>query len=986
MTPFLKLVADDIYERFNGHMEDIAVVFPNKRASLFFSKYLLEKNSDKAMWSPRYMTIGELFQQNSRLTVGDRILLVSKLYKEYVRPRRDDESIEDYEKSIETLDSFYYWGEMLLRDFDDIDKHLANARQLFSNIKELREMGIAKDTLTEEQTESIAQFFKNFKPEEESDIKKNFTSIWERLFTIYTNFKDSLRREHLAYEGMLYRDVIEDCDNIRLPLEKYVFVGFNALNDVEGRLFDIINRKGKALFYWDYDKYYTGNIHHEAGHFMRKNLKRFPNALDASCFNNIKTEKSVTVIETNSESIEARYLSTWLNENLTTNEIETAVVICDETMLEQVLHTIPSDANGKELESMNVTMGFPISHTPIFTFIKLLVDLHTRGWSEKHECHTLSAVSEILNHPYVVRCSEGRSVGLREKLLEEKKFFPTTEELSQDGILEMLFKRITDNFEWFENIAAIIRKIADSYSEENRDKMELYEKLFCEAIYKAYTQAQRIMKLVESGEIVMKQQTLGRLFVRMLSFQSLPFHGEPVIGLQIMGLLETRNLDFRNIILLGVNEGNLPKNSGENSYIPYNLRRAFGLTLSEHRDSIYAYYFYRLLQRAENITLVYNSAPEGKSRGECSRYILQLLGSNLYDIRHIALSSHQGNNALSNNKIEKNDEIIEALIDKYGISTEKRIREMSPSAINCYIRCSLCFFYRYVLGIKKNNEVSEDVENCDFGNIFHAAADALYKELAAKAEGMISKEPLEYFVKNEALLYKYIDNAFSKEFFNGNKSVYNGEQYINRGVLHHFLLRLLKIDMQFAPFLYVGGERKINMPYTFNAGNREITIALGGTIDRVDIKGDTINIVDYKTGRSNRENKTSLENVFAHETSSAANRLQAFLYSIILDELLNGKRPLGDNDFSWVEKVRSRCARRISPSLLYIHDPANSMRENFIVDVQGTPVTDISAIKSEYMQRLTSILQDIFDVQKPFTPAKEERTCEYCDYRKICGK
>lgn len=986
MTPFLKIVAEDIYNRFNGKLEDVAVVFPNKRASLFFSEYLLAKNNGNAMWSPRYMTIGELFQQNSKLTVGDQILLVSKLYKEYVRPRRTDESIEDYEKSIETLDSFYYWGEMLLRDFDDVDKHLADARQLFANIKELRELGIAKDTLTKEQAESIAQFFKNFKPEEESEIKKNFMGVWERLFAIYTNFKEALRRENLAYEGMLYRDVIENSESITLPHKQYVFIGFNALNDVETKMFDIVNRQGKALFYWDYDTHYTKNIHHEAGHFMRRNLERFPNALDASHFNNIARQKSVTVVETSSDSIETRYLSSWLDKNLTANEIETAVVLCDETMLEPVLHTIPSKANGKELENMNVTMGFPISHTPIFTLVKLIVDLHTRGWSEKHATYTLSATTELLNHPYIVRCSDGKSVELREKLLEEKKFFPTIEELSQGEFLTQLFKRTTDNMEWFGNISAIIRSIANSYSGENREEMELYEKLFCEAIYKAYTQAQRIITLIESGELIMKQQTIGRLFVRMLSFQSLPFHGEPVVGLQIMGLLETRNLDFKNLILLGVNEGNLPKNSGENSYIPYNLRRAFGLTLSEHRDSIYAYYFYRLLQRAENVTLVYNSAPESKSRGECSRYILQLLGSNLYDIKHIALSSHQGNGSLGNCDIPKSDSIVETLINKYDISSNDRIREISPSAINCYLRCGLSFFYKYVLGIRKDDEVSEGIENNDFGNIFHAAADDLYKELASKTNGMITKEALEYYVKNEELLYRYIDRAFSREFFNNNKSVYNGEQYINRGVLHHFLLRLVKIDMQYAPFLYIGGERKINMPFTLDVDGREITVALGGTIDRVDIKGDTINIVDYKTGRSNRESKTSLDDIFANEISSAGYRLQAFLYSVILDELLKGKESVGCNDFGWVEKVRKEYARKIAPSLLYIHDPENSMRESFIVDILKTPVTDISAIKDEYMQKLTGVLQEIFDVGKPFTAAKNERTCEYCDFRKICGK
>lgn len=985
MVPFLKIVAEDLYRRFGGHFEDIAVVFPNKRASLFFSEYLLAINGGKPMWSPRYMTIGELFQQNSRLTVGDSILLVSKLYKEYVRPMRPDESAEEYEKSVESLDSFYYWGEMLLHDFDDIDKHLADPKQLFSNIRELRELGNAKETLSKEQRDSIARFFKNFNPEEESSIKENFIGVWERLFTIYTRFKESLRRENLAYEGMLYRDVIENSDDIKLPHDKYVFIGFNALNDVETRLFDVIEKRGKTLFYWDYDKFYTTNTHHEAGHFMRRNLERFPNALDKHNFDNLSKEKSVTVVETSSESIEARYLSTWLDSNITANEIETAIVLCDETMLEAVLHTIPPTANGRPLENMNVTMGFPMSHTPVFTFIKLIVEAHTRGWNEKKGTHTLASASELLNHPYVMRCSE-ECAALRETLIKERRFFPTVDELSADQFLGMLFRHTADNREWFENLASIIKCIANSYKAADRESMELYEKLFCEAIYKAYTQVQRMVSLIDSGDLNMKQQTLCRLLLRMLSFQSLPFHGEPVVGLQVMGLLETRNLDFKNVILLGMNEGNLPKRSMENSYVPYNLRRAFGLTLSEHRDSIYAYYFYRLLQRAENVTLVYNSAPEGKSRGECSRYILQLLGSNLYNIRHVALSSHQGNDSIKAGEIKKNDVVIDRLCDRFGLEENKKVREISPSAIAGYMRCGVSFFYKYVLGIRKTDELSEDVENMDFGNIFHEAADSLYRQLASQAGGYITKNALEYYVKNEALLYRFIDAAFTKVFFNNSKTEYNGEQYINRGVLYRFLLRLLKMDMEYAPFTYIGGERVINMPYTIDCKDRKLTVALGGKIDRVDIKDATINIVDYKTGRSKRETKTSLENIFENQTQTAAYRLQAFLYSIILDELLKGNRTVGNKDFAWIDEIKKQGARKISPSLLYLHDPENSSRENFVVDVLNEPVKNICTIKEEYMTRLKSVLEEIFDVDKPFVPASNEKSCENCDYRKICGK
>lgn len=983
MTPFLKIVAEDIYEKFNGKLEDVAIVFPNKRAGLFFSEYLLEKNGGKPMWSPRYMTIGELFQKNSKLAICDPLLLVSKLYKEYMRPMKAGESKEEYEKSIESLDEFYYWGEVLIKDFDDIDKHLVNAKELFTNIKDLRDLGNGKGTLTEEQAKSVQRFFVNFNMDKESEIKQSFIDLWERLYSIYCSFKESLRQQNLAYEGMLYRNVIENCDNIVLEHSKYVFVGFNALNDVERALFDIVHKRGKAIFYWDYDKHYTINPRHEAGHFMRKNLERFPNELKGSMFNNLAEKKNVTVVEANNDSIETRYLSTWLDNNLTQKEIETAIVLCDETMLESVIHTLPPVANRHKLEHLNVTMGFPVSHTPIFTFIKQIVELGVRGWSEKHNRYMLSFVSEILRHPYVVRCSQN-ALALCNDLMKEKRFFPEYEILAKDEFLSLLFLHHSDNKEWLDNILAITRCIADSYLQKEDEELPLYDKIFVEAIYKVFTQVQRFRNLVDSGELHLKQKTLGRLLTRVLSSLTIPFHGEPVVGLQIMGLLETRNLDFKNIILLGVNEGNLPKKSNENSYVPYNLRRAFGLTLGEHRDSIYSYYFYRLLQRAENITLVYNSSTE--SRGECSRYIQQLLGSKMYDVKHLSLTAQQGSNSIDVAEIEKNDNIIKKLRERFDRSINSKAKPISPSAINKYIRCGMSFFYRYVLDIQRPDDINDEVQTLDFGNIFHCAADTLYKDLAKRGNGIINKELLEPFTKNEDLLLTYIDAAFSKEFFNGNNAEYNGEQYINRDVLHRFLKKLVKIDYDFAPFTYVDGEQSISMPYTINCAGYDIDAALGGKIDRVDIKDGTINIVDYKTGVYKSEEKTSLDDIFANEITSAGNRIQAFMYSVILDELMNGKEPVGGEDFKWLDTVKASAARKISPSLLYIHTPNDPQRENFIIDVSSVPVTDIRDIKEEYMIRLDAVLKEIFDNNIPFKPTCNSDTCKYCDYKEICGR
>lgn len=982
MTPFLKLVADDVYKKFDGHLENVAVVFPNKRAGLFFNRYLLESSNNAPMWSPKYMSVSDLFQQNSELVIGDPILLVSKLYKEYIASIPKNGHSNESDKSAESLDSFYYWGEMLIKDFDDVDKHLADTRQLFANIKELREIGTAKDILEPKQAESIARFFQNFKPEANGKIEGKFQNIWERLNVVYNSFKESLRECGIAYEGMLYRDVIESGREIQLNYDKYIFVGFSALNEVETHLFNYVHKQGKALFYWDYDNYYTADNVHEAGHFMRKNLERFPGVFGREMFNNLQTDKKITVVETVNDSCAVRYISEWLGNNLTEKEIDTAIVLCDETMLEATLHTIPKKVNGHAISQMNVTMGFPMTHTPIFGLVKLLVDLQTRGWSEKQQSFTLSFVSDVLKHPYVVQGSD-KCRALRNKLLNEKVFFPTAQVLHLDDFLTALFTRTTDNKEWLQGMSSLIYGIAQT--QHNSGKNTLYDLLFTEAILKVYTQCQRLVQLLESGEINIEQSTMGKLLVRMLTSQRLPFHGEPVVGLQIMGLLETRNLDFKNIILLGVNEGNLPKNSGENSYIPYNLRKAFGLTLSEHRDSIYSYYFYRLLQRAENVTLVYNSSPDSKTRGECSRYILQLLGSKLYNIERIALSSQQSAATTELKEIPKNGKMIEILRHRFDTGYDSNAGTMTPSAINKYINCGLKFFYYYVMKIKPIEEVDEDFKDNDFGTVFHKAAENLYDRIIANGNtSLITTSVLEHYINNPGLLYEFIDDAFRTEYFKNNKPVYNGEQYIKRGVMHHFLLRLVKMDHKHAPFQYIDSEVEIEMPCSFISGGNEIHLKLGGKIDRVDCKQETIDIVDYKTGGWDKNDcQMSLDDVFAHNGKSAGYHLQAFLYSIALRNVLAGKCTC---DREWLKKITYPGAKKISPSLLYVHLKDNASRDEFVISVKKQPVKDIAVIENDYMVGMQAVLSEIFDIDKPFVPAADSDKCKYCEYKEICGR
>lgn len=948
MTPFLKIVAKEIYNKFSNELHDIAMVFPNKRAGLFFNEYLLQC-SGKPVWSPRYITISELFQSCSNAVVGDSILLVSKLYDEY----------KYHTHSNESIDNFYYWGELLIKDFDDIDKNIADKEKIFSNLADLRRIGDTTTVLDKEQVQAIEQFFSNFRPNEESELKKRFLQIWEVIGNIYDSFKNTLRKENIAYEGMLYRDVIEQNSEPYFPHKKYIFVGFNALNKVEEKLFEKIKEQGKALFYWDYDISYLNDSNHEAGRFMRQNLKKFPNALQDEIFDNIRN-KRVNFISTSTDSIQLRYASRWIDSHIGEREVDTAVILCDESKLESVYHIIPP-----RVKERNITMGFPLSHTPAYDLVKQLINLQTTGHDSEHNTFTQAAVHELLNNPYIVKNSEQASA-IDKEIIEKRIFFPPLAKLQADELLATIFTRRSDNAQWFASIGDIIQRIAKneelpSVPEEKKNSIDIYRELYLEALLKVFTQTQRFIDLLGNGNLALQQKTLGSLLLRVLASTKLPFHGEPVIGMQIMGLLETRNLDFKNIIFLSANEGNLPRKSSESSFIPYNLRRAFGLTLSEHRDSIYAYNFYRLLQRAENITLVYNNSSNSNGSSECSRYILQLMAAGLC-AQKVTLTSKLKNSRFTQEAVEKNDEIINTLRRRYDYSRSEKATMLSPSAINSYLKCPLSFFFRYVMNLKAQEEYAAEVKNNDFGNIFHKAAELFY----GKNERTVERGDLLPYLEQDYRLYEFIDAAFKEEFFkNTEQPTYNGEQYINREVLHRFLKRLVRMDCEHTPFRYLGCEKDIFFYLDIPFEKGFIKLCIGGRVDRIDYKNDTLEIIDYKTGGKEEVPKETAQ-IFDFDTKNMSHIFQVLLYS--------------------VAAIENNMANKVSPSLIYIHKKSSAQRGDYVIKIAGKPILDVAPLCKDFKAMLQNKISGIFDPQTPFTPTSNEAHCQWCDFRKICGK
>ncbi|WP_290086656.1 PD-(D/E)XK nuclease family protein, partial [Bacteroides caecimuris] len=644
MQTFLQLVAHDLYSKIGNDLSRTVLVFPNKRANLFFNGYLAGE-SDQPIWAPAAMSISDLFQKLSVQKTGDPIRLVCELYKVF----------KEETQSQETLDDFYFWGELLISDFDDVDKNMVDADKLFSNLQGLKNLMDNYDFLDKEQEEAIRQFFQNFSIERRTELKEKFISLWDKLGSIYHRYQENLTELGIAYEGMLYRNVIEQLDTERLKYDKYIFVGFNVLNKVEHQFFKLLQDADKAMFYWDYDIFYTQQIKkHEAGEFLKRNLQDFPNELPDSYFDSFKTPKNIRYISASTENAQARFLPEWIRTTFSNSECEekeNAVVLCNEALLLPVLHSIP-----QEVKNVNITMGFPLAQTPVYSFINAAMELQTNGYRSDTGRFTYEAVSAILKHPYTQQLST-HADSLENELTKTNRFYPLPSELKQDDFLANLFTPRSGIKDLCDYLVGLIKDISILYRKEG-EYNDIFNQLYRESLFQSHLKINRLYSLIESGELNVRTDTLKRLISKVLTASNIPFHGEPAIGMQVMGVLETRNLDFRNLVMLSLNEGQLPKSGGESSFIPYNLRKAFGMTTIEHKNAVYAYYFYRLIQRAENITLLYNTSSDGLNRGEESRFMLQLLVEGPHEITREYLEAGQSPQSNQEIQIEKTPEVL----------------------------------------------------------------------------------------------------------------------------------------------------------------------------------------------------------------------------------------------------------------------------------------------------------------------------------------
>ena len=914
MKSFLEYVAEDLLSKYGTDLSHIAVVFPNKRASLFLNEYLA-RQAGKPLWSPSYITISDLFRSHSTLKVADPIKLVCELFKCFTRCTGIDE----------TLDHFYGWGQLLLADFDDLDKNMAPADKVFANLRDIHELDDVS-YLTEEQREMIRRFFSNFSEDHNSELKQRFLRLWSHIGDIYNTYNQELTRQQLAYEGALYRQVATD-ETILFSYDTYIFVGFNLLQEVEQALFRRLKEEGRAHFYWDFDEYYLGK--NEAGHYIAQYLSEFPNEFDPhqrEIYANFARQKQIRYISAPTENIQARYISQWLNDKRIKGGRRTAVVLCDESLLPTVIHCLP-----EAVEKVNVTTGYPLNQTAIATLIGQLFNLHIYGRSKMTGRYQPRLLRALNQHPYA-------------------------QYLTLDNIPENILPWLRDT----------VRQIALSIGEPDA--------LTQESLFRMYTLLNRINELTESGDLQVDTITLQKLISQIVRNTTIPFHGEPAEGIQIMGVLETRNLDFDHVVLLSCNEGNMPRGVNDTSFIPYSIRKAYGLTTIDHKVAIYAYYFHRLLQRASDITLVYNNATNDGQTGEMSRFMLQMMVESGHPITIQTLKSGQSISLRSPHAIEKTEAVCQILQQRFN----QEQGGISPTAISNYLRCQLRFFYRYICNLKEPDDNEDDlIDNRIFGNIFHLSAQTIYERLKALTGNHITSLAIDDLLKSGIEIEQAVDAAIKSELFHIKDPSrpmppLDGLQLINREVIIKYVRQLLETDRRLTPFTILGLEKRVNMPCSIGG---EMQTIIGGIIDRLDQVTDLktgsqrIRVVDYKTGSRRLKPLPDVEAIFEPQNikDHSDYYLQAFLYShIVRQEPTVANIP-------------------VSPALLFIqHAGAEDYDPTLCLGKE--PVSDIATVSDNFMQLLNKKLGEIFDPALSFIPTDDRKRCDTCPYAALCGR
>ncbi|MDF2158481.1 PD-(D/E)XK nuclease family protein [Algoriphagus sp. CAU 1675] len=945
MHSFLRNTAQSILES-RQDMKDLVIVLPNRRAGLFFTRHL-GNLIDQPLWMPEVRTIEQVFYGLAGQTPADELTLIFELYQVY---RQLQDEPEDF-------DRFYFWGEIILKDFNDLDQFLADAKSVYRNLAEIKEFEADLSFLSVEQIELISQFWKSFERQNASE-KEKFLRFWQILGRLYEQYQVHLKTSGLAYSGQLYREAVENLSKITQPEKHYIFVGFNAFTLAEEKLIKHFVKEFGAEIFWDVDAYYLEDVRQEAGLFFRDYQKdpvlgpTFPKEIP----DKIRGKEGKIFTHSIPLKVNQANLVGKLAEVIGPEEAleESVIILPDEQLLFPTLHALP-----ETVSKLNVTMGYPIRNAPIFAFLDSVLELQ-RYVKMKGDSTFFyhKPVTDLFTFPYLKDQDKDFVKDLQEEIKVSNLIEIPAEKLVKGGdLFALVFKRVEAD-ELFEYLGGLMQTMASLLQEDPIQRSYLYQ---------AFKQLTRIREVFSKNPLgKLKPDFFLKLFRQIFREVKLPFEGEPLEGLQIMGVLESRNLDFRRVIICDMNEGSFPPGGGINSMIPFNLRRAFKLPVQEQNDAIYAYTFYRLLHQAEEVHLIYTTASDGGKAGEMSRFIQQMVAELPISKPKpvlVPVSLTPGREI----KMIKNESIFESL-EKYLLkpdSTEK-VQGLSASAINMYLDCRLKFYLRYVAGLKEKEEVVTEIDPMTFGTMLHKAIELLYSPEEGKEYREIDAHAIE---RLKPMIPTAVDNAI-RDFYqveDGEDLVLNGQLHIARAIFIKYLEAVLKYDQQNGTFRVLGLEKEFKAGIPIQTPWGEKRAALGGYIDRVDQKDGVIRLIDYKTGKDNKKIK-SIASLFDREDKD---RNKAAFQTMLYAYFYQSRHP--ENSLP------------LKPAIFNIKEIYDPKFSPFLT-MDKADIENYFDFKEEFELGLSQLISEIFDPEVEFGQTEDIKKCEFCAYKKICGR
>ncbi len=950
LDTFLQQVAHYVMHAYRDKLKDLTLVFPNRRSIVFFMQAC--KNSQKEpCWLPKMVTISDYLKSYAGLQLGAPIALLFELYRVY----------KSVSGSEETFDQFFHWGEVLVKDFDDVDKYLVQPEAIFTNIKDWRAMDNPADYLTEEQVAVLQQFFRSFSLASFTDLQQSFLQVWEVLLPVYAQYNKNLAEKGYAYEGALFKKAAECIGTLaKDELVDTVFIGFNAVTTCERVVFSHLQKQGKASFFWDYDPLYVEDRDQEAGMFLRKYLKEYPMPEDFELQSALlDPSKKIRVLAASSDHGQIEVASQLIAESAVENHAEVALVLANEELLFPALNSLPA-----KVEKVNATMGYPAAKGNVGSFIELLFALHQNvrvaKSGEIRFYHVY--VSRLLQHSFVRQFYAKEARELMAEIVEANQYYVGMDVLARMPMADLLFFHAESVPVFQQKVKLLFQSLLERLLLEADTSRAVH--MDVEMLYEALKAHNQLAEELQVAQISLELRTYARVYLKLLQSIRVPFEGEPLNGLQLMGFLETRNLDFKEVIIVSVNEGQLPLSQARVSFIPYSLRKGFALPVKEMHDAMYAYYFYRLLQRAGQVTLIYNAGTSGMETGEKSRFAFQLMFDPRFKVESSSTLAVLESSPERENQVEKSA-AVQKLLQRYVGAGDRK--SLSPSALVRYMTCPLKFYYYSLLRLYEQDEVEEQVDARIFGNIFHKSTELIYAPFVHEGKVLEAADFNRLLQKD--FLQGIIQEAFRDSFRLGERYVeMEGKNVLVESVLEIYLKQLLEKDKESIPLQLLHTEGVFFAPFAFESAGQKLEVTLGGTIDRVDRVAAGVRIIDYKTG-SDKTSFAKLEDVFGpSKIKDHKAILQTFIYALVYADL----HP--------EEKV-------ILPAIMQVRKlflPHTEMQISATKDERFSG--NFKDIAVEVRAAVQAILAEIFDPNIPFGETQKKENCGYCAYKVLCGK